>query len=71
MVCLKQNAMRGVMSGTYDSMTGLLAIRRIINDDRNANNANNIMRRIFECIIFNGGVFMVSPKIALLFDTKL
>ena len=53
--------MKGVMSGTYDSMIGLLAIRRVIKDDRNARNANNIMKRIFECICLNGGLFLVSP----------
>ncbi len=52
--------MKGVMSGTYDSMIGLLAIRRVVKEDRNAKNANNIMKRIFECICLNGGLFLVS-----------
>ncbi|XP_054168382.1 etoposide-induced protein 2.4 homolog [Oppia nitens] len=55
-----RDIMIGVTTGVYDAMVGMFAIRRVVREDSGGDNANNIMKRIIECIVFNGGVFLLS-----------
>ncbi len=52
--------MIGCTGGAYDALHGILAIRKVCNEERDsAKNESNIFNRICQCILLNGGLFAV------------
>ncbi|CAG2109219.1 unnamed protein product [Medioppia subpectinata] len=55
-----KNVLMGVLNGIKDAMLGLFAVTRVMSEERNTRNDNNIAKRLFECIVLNGFVFLCS-----------
>jgi etoposide-induced 2.4 mRNA len=55
-----KNIVIGCTGGAYDALHGILAIRKVCNEEKNsAKNESNIFHRICQCILLNGGLFAV------------